>query len=176
MILRGAVAADFEPIAAIYNHYIERTAIHFSYEPLIADDLRARWTEQRATYPLLVADLEGAVVGLAKAGPWRERAAYAWTPETAVYVAPGFERRGIGRAVYGRLLEIMTAQGFHSAFAGIALPNEPSVRLHEGLGFVAVGRVARAGWKLGRWHDVGFWQKDLAEACAAPVAIERPVY
>jgi phosphinothricin acetyltransferase len=70
----------------------------------------------------------------------------------------------------------MSAQGFHSVIAGIAFPNDPSVRLHEAFGFVALGRVPRAGWKHGTWHDLGFWQKDLADDGAAATEILLPVY
>jgi phosphinothricin acetyltransferase len=176
MLIRAAREGDFEAIAAILDHYIQHTAIHFAYEPEPAAELREHWSHHRATYPFLVAEIDGEVVGLAKAGAWRERAAYTWTPECGVYVRGDQQRRGAGRALYGRLLEILRVQGFHSVIAGIALPNDPSVRLHEAFGFVAVGRVPRAGWKHGKWHDLGLWQKDLADPAAAPPELRPPVY
>lgn len=176
MLIRAARKDDFEAIAAILDHFIRHTAIHFANDPIPAAELRAQWVLHRATYPFLVAEIDCEVVGLAKAGAWRERAAYAWTPECGVYVREDQQRRGAGRALYGRLLEILRAQGFHSVIAGIALPNDPSVRLHEALGFVAVGRVPRAGWKHGMWHDVGLWQKDLADPAAAPAELRAPAY
>ncbi len=176
MLIRAATEDDFDGIAGILNHFIQHTAIHFAYEPLAATDLRDQWARQRSRYPFVVAEVEQRVAGFARAGAWRDRAAYAWTPESGVYVDEAHQRRGLGKALYARLFDIMSAQGFHSVVAGIALPNDPSVRLHEALGFVSVGRVARAGWKHGAWHDVGFWQKDLAEAGAVATEILPPAY
>ena len=95
---------------------------------------------------------------MAYAAPWNGRAAYQWTVEATVYVDPSRQRRGVGDALYTELLARLRRQGFHSAVGVIALPNEPSVRLHERHGFVRVGRLIEAGYKLGAWHDVGFWQ------------------
>jgi phosphinothricin acetyltransferase len=176
MLIRAAREDDFEAIAEILGHFIRHTAVHFAYEPVPATALREQWAHHRETHPFLVAEAGGEVVGLAKAGVWRERDAYAWTPECSIYVREDQQRRGTGRALYGRLLEILRAQGVHAVIAGIALPNDPSVRLHEALGFVAVGRVPRAGWKHGKWHDLGLWQKELGDAAAAPADLRPPVY
>ena len=78
----------------------------------------------------------------------------------AVYVDPAFARKGIGRALYGELLEHL-AGNYHAAFAGIALPNEASVALHEAMGFTHLGIYREVGWKLGAWRDVGWWQRLL---------------
>jgi L-amino acid N-acyltransferase YncA len=176
VLIRAARDEDFEAIAAILEPLILYTAIHFAYEPVPAAALSNAWGRQRETYPFLVAEADGQVVGFSRAGTWRERAAYLWTPECSVYVREDCRRTGLGRALYARLFDILRAQGFHSVMAGIALPNDPSVRLHEACGFVAVGLVPRAGWKHGRWHEVGFWQKDLVESGTAPGEIRPPVY
>ena len=137
------------------------TAIHFGYDPVTADELAAAW--RTGAHPWLVLDdAAGAVIGYAKAGVWRERAAYRWTVETGIYLAPGAHGRGRGTALYGALLDELARRGVHSVVTGITLPNEASVRLHRRLGFVDVGVVREAGWKLGAWHDVSFWQKRLA--------------
>ncbi len=175
VLLRPARDEDFEAIAAILEPLIRHTAIHFAYEPVPAAELHDTWARHRETYPFLVAEAGAEIVGFTKAGPWRERAGYLWTPECSVYVRGDRQRTGVGRALYARLFDILRAQGFVSVIAGIALPNDPSVRLHEAFDFVAVGHVPRAGWKHGRWHEVGFWQKDLAKA-AAPGEIRPPVY
>ena len=173
--MRAAVASDFDPIAELTNHFIAETAIHFGYEPVTGEALRAGWQGHRARYPTLVAELDGGFAGFCKAGPWRERAAYAWTVETGVYVRPALHRRGVGRALYAPLLDGLRAQGFQTVVAGIALPNDASVRLHEALGFAKVAHVARAGWKFGAWHDVGFWQRDLAAPGSPPAPLGPPV-
>lgn len=169
MQLRAARDTDFEAIAAITNHYITSTAIHFSYEPVSPTELRTLWAATHVRYPWLVSELDGEVVGYAKAGSWRERAAYRWSCEVGVYVAPARRRQGIGLPLYRELLAQCAAAGFRSAIGSITLPNAPSVALHEQLGFVAVGVVTSAGWKLGQWWDVSFWQKPLATGTAPPI-------
>lgn len=172
--VRPAAAADFAAIAAITNHYIRTTAIHFGHAEVTAADLAAGWREHLDLYPWLVAEQDGALLGYAKAGAFRTRAAYRWTTELGLYVAPDRHRHGVGRSLYRRLLALLAAQGFRSAIGGITLPNPPSVALHEALGFRPTGVVRAAGWKLGRWHDVGFWQLELQAGDAAPGTIRTP--
>lgn len=165
--IRLAATDDFEAIAALTNHWIRTTAIHFSYEDVAAEALQRSWREHIDVYPWLVAEVDGSFAGYAKAGIWRGRTAYSWTPETTVYVTPDRHRRGVGRRLYERLLAVLRAQGFRSAIGGIALPNPASVALHERLGFAHVGTVRDAGHKFGRWHDVGFWQVRLGDGGGA---------
>ena len=100
------------------------------------------------------------LAGYAYASPHRERAAYASSCDVAVYVDPAFARRGVGRALYAALIEQL-APRFHAAFAGIALPNEASIALHQAMGFTPVGIYREVGWKMGAWRDVGWWQRRL---------------
>ena len=120
-----------------------------------------RIADYGASHAWLVADIDGAVVGYAYGSPHRTRAAYASSCDVAVYVDPGHARRGIGRALYAVLLPLLGRKGCHAAFAGIALPNEASVGLHEAMGFTPVGIYREVGWKLGAWRDVGWWQRLL---------------
>lgn len=175
-MIRLAGSDDFAAIAAITNHYIRTTAIHFGYEPVTADELRAAWQEKVDVHPWLVTtDHDGDAIGYAKAGVWRGRAAYRWTTETGIYMAPSWCRHGLGAPLYRRLLAVLRAQGFHAAIGGIALPNDASVRLHERLGFTHVGTFPRAGRKFDRWHDVGFWHLPLQPADHAPPDLLPPV-
>lgn len=171
MVIRSVRAGDFDAIATLTNHFILGTPIHFGHDPVTADELRVHWERFRDRYPFLVAEADGAFAGYAKAGVWRDRAAYTWTPETGIYIRPELHGRGIGKALYRVLIDTLRAQGFHSAVGGITIPNEASVRLHESLGFVHVGTVKHAGWKFNHWHDAGFWQIVLKDADhrAAPV-------
>ena len=114
-----------------------------------------------ASHAWLVAEVDGSVAGYAYSSPHRERAAYASSCDVAVYVDPAHARQGIGRALYAELLPLLAGKGFHAAFAGIALPNEASVGLHEAMGFTSVGIYREVGWKLGAWRDVGWWQRLL---------------
>lgn len=127
----------------------------------------------RATLPLhpwlVWADASG-IAGYAYAARHRVRDAYRWSVEVSVYVDPGHHHRGVARGLYRSLLAILAAQGFGSAYAGITLPNPASVALHEGLGFEPVGVFRRVGYKLGRWHDVGWWQRALRTGGEAPEA------
>ena len=158
-MIRPAREDDFAAIAAITNHYIATSAIHFGYEPVSADELAAKWRgDQR--HPWLVADEEG-VIGYAKAGVWRERAAYQWTCEVGLYMAAEARGRGVGTELYRALLDEVARRGFRSVIAGITLPNPASIALHAKLGFSSVGVVRDAGFKHGAWHDVQFLQKLL---------------
>jgi len=163
MLIRSATDADFEAIAALTNHYILGTAVHFGYDPVSAAELRESWLKHRDHFPFLIAELEGEFAGYAKAGTWRDRTAYSWIVETGIYLRPELHGRGVGTALYRVLLETLKEQGFHAAIGGITLPNEASVRLHERVGFVHVGTVKQAGWKFNTWHDAGFWQAVLRD-------------
>jgi phosphinothricin acetyltransferase len=159
VVIRDATDADFDAIAGITNHYIRHTPIHFGYDPVTGAELAAPWRNGRALYPYLVMTNDpGQVIGYAKAGKWRERAAYDRTAEVGIYLLPGWEGRGLGRTLYAALIEACRTRGLHSLIGGIALPNEASVRLHLGLGFVHVGTVREAGWKFEKWHGVAFYQ------------------
>ena len=114
-------------------------------------------------WPWLVAEIDDAVAGYAYATRHRVRAAYRWSTDVSVYIDAAHHRRGIGRALYEALFGLLVEQGFYEACAGITLPNDASVGLHESLGFVAVGVYRGVGFKHGRWRDVGWWQKTLRE-------------
>ena len=114
-----------------------------------------------ASHAWLVAEVDGKVAGYAYGSPHRERAAYASSCDVAVYVDPAHARQGIGRTLYAALFPLLADKGSHAAFAGIALPNDASVGLHEAMGFTPVGIYREVGWKLGGWRDVGWWQRLL---------------
>ncbi|MBK9033183.1 MAG: N-acetyltransferase [Myxococcales bacterium] len=162
-MLRDATAADLPAIAAITAHYVATTAIHFAYQPPSVAELAALWAA-RGRHPWLVAVDDGdaaTVRGYAKSDRFRARAAYDRTAEVGLYLEPAHRGRGHGRALLDGLVAAMTAAGFHTAVAGIALPNPASVALHERCGFTAVGVFREVGWKFDAWHDVGFWQRPL---------------
>lgn len=162
MRIRAAQDDDFASIAAITNHYIEGTAIHFGYQPVTPDELRAVWRAGAGRYPWLVTEADGGgVVAYAKAGEWRSRDAYRWTTEVGIYVETGRRGGGVGAALYRELLAAVAAAGFHSVIGGITLPNPASIALHERCGFVHVGTVREAGFKHDAWHDVAFYQRML---------------
>ena len=152
---------DAAACLAIYAPHVEAGATSFEEEPPDAAVFAERIAGIAKTYPWLVAERGGEVVGYAYACPHRERPAYRWAVEVSVYVDGEEHGHGHGRALYSELIERLRRQRFHVACAGITLPNEASIALHEGLGFVAVGVYRRIGWKDGSWRDVGWWQLDL---------------
>lgn len=156
--VRDFALRDVASANALTNWYIQHTAVHFADEPASDAAFEAAWRDGSKTHPWLAAEVEGQFAGYAKAGVWRERAAYRHTCETGIYIARGMEGCGVGRALYGELLPRLRAAGFHVAIAGMTLPNEASAALHERLGFSKVGHFSRVGFKLDQWHDVGFWQ------------------
>lgn len=162
--VRSATDDDLGRVRDIVNYYIEHSVFNFRTEPQSLDEVRALWEQRRQRFPWLVGVIDDDVVGLAHAGPWNERAAYQWTVESTIYVDPSTHRRGVGDALYTELLDRLRRQGFHSAIAVIALPNDPSVRLHERHGFERVGHLREAGYKYDAWHDVGFWQRSLVSS------------
>ncbi len=153
--IRPAQAGDLPKILDILNREIEQGYAHFGTEPMSPADLESEFHD-RAPHPWLVA-IEGDVAGFAKASAWKNRGGYKKTCETGIYVLPEFKRRGIARALYQSLLKELEKADFHTILAGIALPNEASVVLHESLGFRHVGTLPEVGWKLGAWRDVGYW-------------------
>jgi L-amino acid N-acyltransferase YncA len=159
--IRSATVEDAPAIRAIYAPVVATTAISFEDIPPSAAEIALRIADTLAGYPYLVATRDGSVVGYAYAGPHRERSAYRFSTDVTVYVAREAHRTGVGRALYGALLPELARRGFHAAFAGIALPNAASVALHEAVGFTKVGVYREVGFKFGRWHDVGWWQRLL---------------
>lgn len=166
--VREAQDSDMASIAVIVNHFIETTTVNFRTQPQTAGEWREDWTAARERYPWLVAHEQGRVAGLAYAGPWKARNAYDWCAESTVYLAEGQHRKGIGRLLYGRLLEILDAQGYRSVLGVVSLPNPASAALHEACGFVHTGTLRRAGFKHGRWCDIGFWQRLTGEEDQPP--------
>lgn len=160
--IRPARATDAAVIADIYNHYVRDTIITFEEEAVTADEMARRIEEiGTAGLPWLVAEKEEAVAGFAYASKWKGRCAYRFSAEVTVYIDAARRGEGLGRALYSSLLRELEARGIHTALAGIALPNDASVRIHESFGFRKVAQLEQVGFKFGRWIDVGYWQRIL---------------
>jgi phosphinothricin acetyltransferase len=159
--VRPATAADAAACAAIYEPYVRHTAITFEVDPPTPAEVGERIAEASRTHAWLVLEQDGAVTGYAYGTPFKARAAYRWSCEVSVYLAPPQHRRGGGRALYDALFARLAERGYRTAVAGMTLPNEASVALHRALGFEPVGTYRRIGWKHGRWHDVAWVQRTL---------------
>ena len=171
-VIRAATPADAPALLAIYAPHVERVATSFEEVPPTAEEFAARIERCLASHAWLVAECDGVIAGYAYGSPHRDRAAYRWSVEVSAYVHADFHRRGIARALYGRLFDDLAARGYCQAYAGITLPNEASVGLHRALGFAPIGVFPRVGWKKGAWHDVMWLHRELL-AGAPPDAAAR---
>jgi L-amino acid N-acyltransferase YncA len=164
MLIRDAdPARDAAACADIYAPYVSETVISLEEVPPSPEQMRARIERVTARYPWLIAEEDGEAAGYAYAGEHRERAAYRWAADVTVYLSPAYFRRGIGSRLYTALFDLLVFQGVYVACAGVTLPNEASVGLHESMGFLPVGVYRRVAWKFGSWQDVGWWQLQLVE-------------
>jgi L-amino acid N-acyltransferase YncA len=171
VLIRLARPEDAAAIAAIYRPYVEESRISFEEAAPDAAEIARRMADP--LHPWLVAEEGQRIFGYASTSPMRNRPAYRWSVETGVYVGQSLHGRGIGRQLLGEHLSLLERQGFVTAIAGISLPNEASVALHEKLGFTLSGIERGVGFKLGEWVDVGRWQRDLAPRIRTP-AEPRP--
>ncbi len=168
-IIRLATMDDADQVAAIYAPYCY-TPISFELEPPGAEEMRQRLSKVLAQNPWLVCEEAGKVLGYGYASPHRERPAYRWSVDTSVYIDQDHHRRGIGRALYTSLFELLRLQGHVNAYAGVTLPNPGSVGLHEAMGFKLVGVYSQVGYKCGAWYDVAWYQLLLQPRLQAPPA------
>ncbi|MFT4151076.1 MAG: GNAT family N-acetyltransferase [Paracoccaceae bacterium] len=156
-MIRNAIPSDAEAIAAIYNDAVVNTTAIWN-EVAVDTANRVDWMAARtgAGFPLLVAEVGGAVAGYASYGPWRAFDGYRGTVEHSVYVAQGFRGRGLARALMTALIDRARAQGLHVMVAGIEAGNAPSIALHRSLGFSEPLVMEQVGQKFGRWLDLAF--------------------
>jgi L-amino acid N-acyltransferase YncA len=166
--IRLACNADIDAIAEVYRPIVESTTISFETNAPDQAEMARRVRETLESYPWLVCELEGNLAGYAYATRHRARAAYQWSVDTSVYVDAECRRRGVGRGLYESLFAILAVQGYFNAYAGIALPNPASIALHESMGFEPIGVYRGVGYKLGRWCDVGWWQRSLRRRQRSP--------
>ena len=169
ILIAPGSTADLEAISGIYDHYVRTSAISFDLEPPKIG-WRREWFErfsERGRHRLLVARDGAEAIGYAASVPYRPRAAYVPSVETSVYVAPSHLGRGVGSALYGALLSELEREDVHRAYAGIAMPNPASVRLHERCGFRQAGYFTEQGRKFGRYWDVAWFERSFPEVAPA---------
>jgi phosphinothricin acetyltransferase len=158
LAIRTATPADAESVAAIYDWYVENTVVTFEVDPVPVAEMARRIEAVLAAHEWLVLERGSELLGFAYASRFRERAAYSHATESTIYLRHGLEGQRLGGPLYAELVRRTFARGYRHVVGAIALPNEPSVRLHERLGFRKAGLLVRIGYKLGRWVDVGNWQ------------------
>lgn len=178
--IRAARTEDSGAIAAIYAPFVLGGTVSFETDAPDTRAMRGRMASSAGLYPWLVvtngddaAGTGGGVMGYAYAAMFRDRPAYAYVVETSIYMAGEMRGAGAGRLLYQALIDTLRAQGFTQAIGAIALPNDPSIALHEAVGFRRAGVYREVGFKHGRWIDVGFWQRQLNESRVPPMAPKR---
>ena len=152
---------DTEAICAIYNHYVKNSCISFEEESVTTLEMSRRIIDVTESLPWLVMESEGVVDGYAYATKWRARSAYRFAVEISVYLSQTSIGKGYGTNLYLNLIDDLSALGVHTVIAGISLPNDKSIKLHEKMGLKKVAHFEQVGFKNQQWIDVGYWQKTL---------------
>lgn len=160
-MIRNVKLSDADSIANIYNYYIKNSTATFEEEEIPEDEIIRRINIVRENHVWIVYEEDGKVRGYAYAIRWKDRDAYRFTAEIAVYTEEGFSGRGIGSSLMENLIDGSRKKNLHKLMGGIALPNEASIALHEKFGFVKCAHFRESGFKFGKWIDVGYWEKIL---------------
>jgi phosphinothricin acetyltransferase len=166
--IRVARPEDAAAVADIYRPSVIGSAISFEVTPPDLEEMHERIERTLHGFPWLVFERDE-VLGYGYAGPFKSREAYRWSAELSVYIRSDAHRQGVGRALIEFLLDVLERQGYSGAYAGITLPNPGSVGLFESLGFEPAGVFRDVGYKLDRWHDVGWWQRSIADLQPDPL-------
>ncbi len=172
-LIRPIGPADVEACRMIYAHSVLNESSSFETDAPTPEDFSARVEKITATYPWLVYEEGGQVLGYAYIDRFNPRAAYLWSVLCSVYIAPNAQGRGIGQKLYERLFPVAENLGYRSIFAGITLPNERSLKLHERFGFKRAALYEKVGFKQGLWRDVGWWQLNLGEKTTPPPPVRK---
>jgi len=171
LTIRDTERRDLPDITAIYAEAVRTGTATYEIEPPSMAEMTRRWQNLHGGgYPYIVAEENGAILGYAYAGPYRDRPAYRFSVEDTVYVAPAAHRRGLGRALLSRVIDMSEARGFRQMIAIIGGPETQtaSIRLHEALGFRSIGILEGSGHKFGGWLDTLLMQRSLGPGSGAP--------
>lgn len=174
MHIRRAQLSDADFIAATYAPFVDETSVSFETTPPDVSEIQRRMTAAGDAYPWLIAELDGKQAGYAYASQHRTRAAYQTSVDTAIYLDADARGQGIAMPLYEALSDVLTAQNYVMAFAGVTIPNHASEAFHRKAGFKQVARYPNVGFKNGAWRDVVWFAKELA-APATPPATLKPL-
>jgi L-amino acid N-acyltransferase YncA len=162
------VSEDTDRILDIYRYYILNSTITFEERVPSGPEFQKRIDEIASRYPFIVAESGGEIAGFAYATTFRNRSAYRWAVEVALYVDLRHQGKGIGKKLLEVMLDILFRLGYYRVYAVITLPNERSTKLFESAGFRKVGYLQGVGFKHGVWCDVDIMEKSLRDAETAP--------
>ena len=157
-MIRYAHTDDAVSICRIYNHYVLNTTVTFEEQAVSVEEMQCRIREVSETLPWLVYETGREVAGYAYASRWKSRSAYRFSVESTVYIDGHYTGKGIGRRLYEHLISDLRKLSLHNAIGVIALPNAPSVALHERMDYEKVAHLKEVGRKLNQWIDVGYWE------------------
>jgi len=157
-MIRSVQLSDASQVCGIYNEYVANSTVTFEEEPVTPEEMRARIDKITLTYPWIVYEEEGKIIGYSYGRMWRDRSAYKFSVETGTYLRGDSTGRGIGTRLKRELLDQLRERSFHTVISGIALPNPASVALNEKFGFKKIAHLKEVGFKHGKWIDVGYWQ------------------
>lgn len=161
-IIRKATESDAEAVCSIYNHYVRSSIATFETTEVTQEKMRDRM-KKFMRWGFFIYESGGTILGYAYGGPHLEREAYRWSCNASVYVDPSAQRKGIGHALYSELFPLLKSRGLKNVYGGISLPNAASISLHEKMGLKQISTYKNVGYKLGAWHDVGWWHLQLGE-------------
>ncbi|MDF2821999.1 MAG: sortase-like acyltransferase [Clostridiales bacterium] len=165
---------DAKAILNIYAPYVVYTPITFEYDIPSIEEFEERIEHYTKTYPWIVCEIEGKIVGYAYASRYRAREAYDWSTEVTVYVDEEYQRYRIATALYTGILNLLTEQGYYMAYACVTRPNNKSELFHERMNFKEAGIHHKAGFKLNQWHDITYYEKKLAKEFDEPKKPKGP--
>lgn len=178
MMIRIATENDAEKLLEIYAYYVKNTAITFEYEVPSLDEFKKRIHKTLSKYPYLVSEQDGAILGYAYAGAFKERSAYDWAVETTIYIAKDARKKGLGRELYMALENALSLQNVINLNACIGYPDvedeyltKNSASFHEHLGYRMVGEFHKCGYKFGRWYHMVWMEKFITEHPKNPASI-----
>lgn len=164
MHIRPATEDDAAVLLAIYAPFVEASTVSFETVVPTVAEFATRIRNALEQWQWLVAERDQRCIGYAYGSSHRQRAAYRWSVEVSAYVHPSAHRRGVGRALYGNLVNDLVRKGFCNAYAGVTLPNAASVGFHRSLGFEPIGTFVAVGRKFGKWHDVAWFHRRLRDS------------
>ena len=180
IIIRSAVPDDAPALLEIYSWYVLHSAVTFESAVPSQEEFRRRIGGTLEKYPYFVAEENGKPVGYAYAGAFHVRAAYGWSAEMSIYIAPDARGRGLGRQLYERLEGALGQMGILNLYACISWPEEEdeyldksSPAFHERMGYAQVGMFRRCGYKFGRWYSMIWMEKIIGEHKCPPMEVKK---
>ena len=149
---------DVSEITRIYAHYVTHTVVTFDTKVPSEKEMCERLQTIIRNCPAWVCVEEGKIAGYCYAHEWKTKKAYSATAETTIYLHPDYLRKGYGRILMEQLIKDCRERSYHTLVACITIPNEPSVKLHEKLGFKQVSHFHEVGRKFDKWLDVADYE------------------